>query len=142
MWGLAGGVVVLVGLVVFLVLRGGSTPPTDVGPTPKQTVSMPGDDSAVGNQVFDRPVVTAQSGAGSVTFRWTYPEPDKKDTFRIQYAASRDQAVSSDQSKVVTATKPTYTFTVPKGTKVCAGVVVVRAGNGSPPGGPECETAQ
>jgi hypothetical protein len=140
-WGLAGGVVVLVALVVFLVLRGGSTPAADVGPTPKQTVSMPGDDSAVGNPVFDRPVVKATSGPGTVTFRWSYPEPDRKDTFRIQYAASRDQAVRSD-SKVVTSTKPTYTFSVPKGTKVCAGVVVVRAGNGSPPGGPECETAQ
>jgi hypothetical protein len=140
-WGLAGGVVVLIALVVFLVLRGGSTPAADVGPTPEQTVSMPGDDSAVGNPVFDRPVVKATSGPGTVTFRWSYPEPDSKDTFRIQYAASRDQAVRSD-SKIVTSTKPTYTFSVPKGTKVCAGVVVVRAGNGSPPGGPECETAQ
>jgi hypothetical protein len=139
---LAAGVVVLVGLVVFLVVRGGSAPPGEVGPTPNQTVSMPGDDSAVGNPVFDRPVLSAQSGPGKVTFRWTYPEPDGKDTFRIQYAASRDDAVSADRSKVVTATKPTYTFSVPKGTKVCAGVVVIRAGQGSPPGGPQCETAQ
>ncbi len=141
-WGLAAGVVVLVAVVVLLVVRGGSTPAPDAGPTPKQTVSMPGDDSAVGNTVFDPPVVTAQSGAGKVTFRWTYTGPDPKDTFRIQYAASRDQAVSSEQSKVVTSARPTYTFTVPKGTKVCAGVTVVRAGRGSPPGGPQCETAQ
>ena len=59
------------------------------GPSRAPTVSMPGDDSAIGDGVFDKPTVSARSGAGNVSFTWNYPQPTKKDTFQVSSAPPR-----------------------------------------------------
>jgi serine/threonine protein kinase len=141
--GLAAGVVVLVGLVVFLLLRGGGgEAPEPALPSPSATVSMPGDDSAIGDGVFDKPTVTARSGSGSVSFTWNYPQPDKKDTFRLSYAPSASDAGNPERSKLVSVTTRSYTVKAAKGTKVCATVRVSRSGQISPGSDVQCETAQ
>jgi len=140
--GLAASVVVLVGLVVFLVLRSGSGDPTPATPTPSATVSMPGDDSAIGDGVFDKPTVSATSGRGSVRFTWNYPQPSKKDTFRVSYGPTPSDAGNPERARLVSVTARTYTVKAPKGTKVCATVVVARAGQASPGADVQCETAQ
>jgi serine/threonine protein kinase len=143
LWGLAAGVVVLVGLVVFLLLRGGGGgAPEPALPSPSATVSMPGDDSAIGDGVFDKPTVTARSGAGSVGFTWNYPQPDKKDTFRLSYAPTASDAGNPERSKLVSVTTRSYTVKAAKGTKVCATVRVSRSGQVSPGSDVQCETAQ
>ncbi|GGM87077.1 hypothetical protein GCM10009721_09970 [Terrabacter tumescens] len=143
LWGLAAGVVVLVGLVVFLLLRGGwGDAPEPALPSPSATVSMPGDDSAIGDGVFDKPTVTARSGAGSVGFTWNYPQPDKKDTFRLSYAPTASDAGNPERSKLVSVTTRSYTVKAAKGTKVCATVRVSRSGQVSPGSDVQCETAQ
>ncbi|MFM6847992.1 MAG: protein kinase domain-containing protein [Terrabacter sp.] len=141
LWGLVAGVVLLLGLVVFLVMRPGSVDPVAT-PTPSATVSMPGDDSAIGDGVFDQPVVDASSETGSVTFTWTYPNRSKKDTYRVSYGPTASDAGNPTRAKAVSVTVPRYTVKAPKGTKVCATVVVVRSGQGSPGAEPECETAR
>ena len=143
LWGLAAGVVVLGGLVVFLLLRpdggGGQDPAL---PAPSATVAMPGDDSAIGDGVFDKPSVTARSGAGSVGFTWNYPQPEKKDTFRLSYGPTPSDAGNPERAKLVSVTTRTYTVKAAKGTKVCATVRVSRAGQTSPGSDVQCETAQ
>ncbi|GAA2740190.1 serine/threonine-protein kinase [Terrabacter aerolatus] len=144
LWGLAAGVVVLVGLVVFLLLRPAGDGGQDAAapPTPSATVSMPGDDSAIGDGVFDKPSVTARSGAGSVGFTWNYPQPQKKDTFRLSYGPTPSDAGNPDRSRTVSVTTPTYTVKAAKGMKVCATVRVSRSGQISPGSDVQCETAQ
>ncbi|GAA2470021.1 serine/threonine-protein kinase [Terrabacter carboxydivorans] len=143
LWGLAAGVVVLVGLVVFLLLRpSGGSGEDPAMPAPSATVSMPGDDSAIGNGVFDKPSVTAKSGSGSVGFTWNYPQPDKKDTFRLSYGPTPSDAGNPERSKLVTVTTPSYTVKAAKGTKVCVTVRVSRSGQISPGSDVQCETAQ
>ncbi|KRC92720.1 serine/threonine protein kinase [Terrabacter sp. Root85] len=141
LWGLAASVVVLVGLVVFLVLRSGSGP-GPATPTPSATVSMPGDDSAIGDGVFDKPTISATSGRGSVRFTWNYPQPSTKDTFRVSYGPTPSDAGNPERARLVSVTARTYTVKAPKGAKVCATVVVARAGQASPGADVQCETAQ
>ncbi len=140
-WGLVAGMVLLLGLVAFLVLRPKTEDPV-AAPTPSATVSMPGDDSAIGDGVFDQPVVDANSEAGSVTFAWTYPNRSKKDTYRVSYGPTASDAGNPSRARTVSVTVPRYTVKAPKGTKVCATVVVVRSGQASPGAQPQCETAR
>ena len=140
-WGLVAGVVLLLGLVAFLVMRPKTGDPV-AAPTPSATVSMPGDDSAIGDGVFDQPVVDANSEAGSVTFAWTYPNRSKKDTYRVSYGPTASDAGNPSRARTVSVTVPRYTVKAPKGTKVCATVVVVRSGQASPGAQPQCETAR
>jgi len=142
LWGLAASVVVLVGLVVFPVLQSGSGDPTPATPTPSATISMPGDDSAIGDGVFDKPTISATSGRGSVRFTWNYPQPSTKDTFRVSYGPTPSDAGNPERARLVSVTARTYTVKAPKGTKVCATVVVARAGQASPGADVQCETAQ
>ena len=141
LWGLVAGVVLLVGLVVFLVLRPGSPAPA-APPSPSATVSMPGDDSAIGDGVFDQPVVAAASEPGSVTFTWSYPNRSKKDTYRVSYGPTASDAGNPQRATTVSVTVPRHTVKAPKGTKVCATVLVVRSGQASPGAEPRCETAR
>lgn len=141
LWGLVAGFVVLLGLVVFLVVRPGADDPVAT-PTPSATVSMPGDDSAIGDGVFDKPNVTAKSGVGSVSFTWSYPQPDTSDTFRVSYGASVSDAGNPDVAKRVSVTTRSYKVRAAKGTKVCATVRVSRSGQVSPGSDVQCETAQ
>ena len=140
--GLVAGVVVLVGLVVLLVVRRGSDDPARALPKPSATVSMPGDDSAIGDGVFDKPTVSARSGTGNVSFTWNYPQPTKKDTFRVSYGPTPSDAGNPDRAKTVSVSTRSYTVKAPKGTKVCATVVVARSGQASPGSDVQCETAQ
>jgi hypothetical protein len=140
--GLVAGVVVLVGLVVFLVVRPGSGDPTSAVPKPSATVSMPGDDSAIGDGVFDKPSVSARSGPGSVSFTWNYPQPTKQDTFRVSYGPTPSDAGNPGRAKLVSVPTRSFTVKAPKGTKVCATVVVARSGQASPGSDVQCETAQ
>ncbi|KRB46934.1 serine/threonine-protein kinase [Terrabacter sp. Root181] len=142
LWGLVAGVVVLVGLVVFLVARPGSDDDTPATPTPSATVSMPGDDSAIGDGVFDKPTISARSGQGRVSFTWSYPQPSTKDTFRVSYGPTPSDAGNPERATLVSVTARTYTVKAPQGTKVCATVVVARSGQASPGADVQCETAQ
>lgn len=141
LWGLVAGVVVLLGIVAFLVMRPKADDPVAI-PTPSATVSMPGDDSAIGDGVFDKPRVTARSGAGSVSFSWTYPQPDTKDSFRVSYGPTPSDAGNPDVAKRVSVTTRSYSVKAAKGTKVCATVRVSRSGQVSPGSDVQCETAQ
>lgn len=139
-WGLAAGLAVLLGLVVFLLLRpDGTAPEPAAQPDPVATVSMPGDDSAIGDGVFTAPTLEAASGKGSVTFRWSYPAPSKVDTFRLYVGPTSSDAERADPILVKTTT---HTIKARPGTKLCAVVKVNRNGQGSPVSDPRCETAQ
>ncbi|MDV3219947.1 protein kinase domain-containing protein [Intrasporangium sp.] len=139
LWGLVGGVVVLLGVVLFLLLRP-EDPGTGTGITaPSPTVSMPGDDNAVLDAVFDPPTLVAESSEGSVTFRWTYPQPAEGDTFRLLVAASQNE-VAEASPKVLE--KATFTEKVPQGQQRCAVVSVNRGGRESPRSPVQCETAR
>ncbi|GAA3696014.1 hypothetical protein GCM10022399_10630 [Terrabacter ginsenosidimutans] len=140
--GLVGGVILLAALVVFLVVRPGSDEPVPVVPSPSATVAMPGDDSAIGDGVFDKPSLTARSGAGSVSFTWNYPQPDKKDTFRVSYGPTPSDAGNPERAELVSVTTRSHTVKAAKGTKVCATVRVARSGQVSPGSDVQCETAQ
>jgi hypothetical protein len=137
-----GGVILLAALVVFLVVRPGSDEPVPVVPSPSATVAMPGDDSAIGDGVFDKPSLTARSGAGSVSFTWNYPQPDKKDRFRVSYGPTPSDAGNPERAKLVSVTTRSHTVKAGKGTKVCATVRVARSGQVSPGSDVQCETAQ
>jgi serine/threonine protein kinase len=141
LWGLVAGVVLLLGLVIFLATRSKGDDPVAT-PSPSATVSMPGDDSAIGDGVFDKPRVTARSGAGSVSFTWTYPQPDTKDSFRVSYGSTASAAGNPDVAKRVSVTTRSYSVKAAKGTKVCATVRVSRSGQVSPGSDVQCETAQ
>jgi hypothetical protein len=137
-WGLAVGVVVL--LVAFLLLRpDGAGEQPAAQPDPVNTVSMPGGDSAIGDGVFDKPTLQADSGKGSVTFRWSYPSPRQADTFRLYVGATSSDAERAEPIIVRTAT---HTIKAKPGTKLCAVVKVNRNGQGSPASEPRCETSQ
>jgi hypothetical protein len=139
-WGLAAGVVILLGLVAFLLLKpdgGGEQPAAQ--PDPLNTVSMPGDDSAIGDGVFDKPTLDADSGRGSVTFRWSYPSPRQADTFRLYVGATSSDA---ERAQPIIVRTTTHTIKAKPGTKLCAVVKVNRNGQGSPASEPRCETSQ
>jgi serine/threonine protein kinase len=140
LWGLVAGVVVLAALVTVLMLRPGASP--TVTPPPSPTVSMPGDDSAIGDGVFDKPVIDTTSQVGSVTFAWSYPQPSKKDTFRFSYGPTPSDAGNPERARTVSVTAKRYTVRAARGTKVCATVLVVRSGQASPGSAVECETAR
>lgn len=137
LWGLAAGVVVLLGLVLFLLLRPGGEAEPVVMPSP--TVSFPGNTDAIPNGVYDPPTVAARSGRGSVSFAWSYPQAEKTDTFRV-YVGPRAQ--DAGKAKPVALKTPSHAVKVPPGTQVCAIVIVNRAGQSSPASEPVCETAQ
>ncbi len=140
--GLAAGVVLLLGLVLFLLLRpdaGSAAVDTGSRPTPVATVTMPGDDSAIGDGVFTPPALAADSGKGSVTFRWTYGSPRPSDTFRLFVGPSSGAAQQADPIIVKTTT---HTIKAKPGARLCAVVQVNRGGQGSPLSDPQCETAQ
>ncbi|MBC9820324.1 serine/threonine-protein kinase [Terrabacter sp. MAHUQ-38] len=141
-WGLVAGVVVLAALATFLVLRPGSDPSATVTPTPSPTVTMPGDDSAIGDGVFDKPALEPESEVGRVTFTWSYPQPSKKDTFRVSIGPTPSDAGNPERSRTVSVTSSRYAVKAAKGTKVCATVIVVRAGQASPGSDVQCETAR
>ena len=140
LWGLVAGVVVLAALATALLLRP-DAPPTSA-PAPSPTVSMPGDDSAIGDGVFDKPVIDTTSEVGRVTFAWSYPQPSKKDTFRLSYGPTASDAGNPERARTVSVTASRYTVKASKGTKVCATVLVVRSGQASPGSDVECETAR
>ncbi|GAA5017759.1 serine/threonine-protein kinase [Terrabacter aeriphilus] len=143
LWSLIGSVAVLAALVLFLVLRPEPVSPVTADPPrPSATVSMPGDDSAIGDGVFDKPTIEATSAAGRVSFSWSYPNASKKDTFRVSYAAKAGDVGNRDRSRTVMVTARSFTVKAQKGRQVCASVVVVRAGQGSPGADPQCETAR
>ena len=141
LWSLVAGVVVLAGLVLFLVLRPGDEP-TPAVVTPSPTVSMPGDDSAIGDGLFDQPTLSAASGRGTVRFTWNYPQTSKKDVYRLSLGATPADAGDPKRAKFVTVTTRTHTVKAAKGTKVCATVLVSRSGQSSPGSSIQCETAQ
>jgi hypothetical protein len=103
---------------------------------------MPGDDSAIGDGVFDKPVIDTTSQVGSVTFAWSYPQPSKKDTFRFSYGPTPSDAGNPERARTVSVTAKRYTVRAARGTKVCATVLVVRSGQASPGSAVECETAR
>lgn len=142
LWGLVAGVVVLVGLVLFLVLRPSGDDAAAPVVRPSATVSMPGDDSAIGDGLFDKPTLSAASVPGAVRFTWNYPQPSKKDVYRLSMGPTPADAGNPERSKTVQVAATTYTVKVPKGTKVCATVLVTRSGQGSPGSTIQCETAQ
>ena len=140
LWGLVGGLVVLLGVVAFLLLRPeGSEADADTAARPSPTVSMPGDDNAVLDAVFDAPTVVAESGEGSVTFRWSYPQPAVGDSYRVFVAPIQNEVVKA-APRVVKET--TLTEQVPEGLQLCAVVTVNRSGRESPRSQVECETAR
>jgi len=140
LWALGAAVLVLLGVVAFLVLR--PEAPSDDGVAtapPSPTVSMPGDDNALPGGVFDPPTLAAESGLGSVTFRWSYPQPLKGDTYRLR--------VGVTQGEVRTATpqvldETSHTQRVAVGEQLCAVVTVNRGGQESPASAVQCETAR
>lgn len=136
LWGLAAGVVVLLGVVLFLVFRPDGAEPVEATPSP--TISLTDDNSAIGNGVFDPPTLVAEPGPGSVSFRWTYADMAKGDSYHLLIASDRNK-IREDTPEVVKVT--TKTVKVPKGTQVCASVIVNRNGTQSPPSQPGCETA-
>lgn len=142
LWGLVAGVVVLVGLVLFLVLRPAGDEPTPAVVTPSATVSMPGDDSAIGDGLFDKPALSATSAAGAVRFTWNYPQPSKKDVYRLSLGPTPADAGNPQTARTVRVAAMTYTVKAAKGTRVCATVLVTRSGQGSPGSTIQCETAQ
>ncbi|MGN6754416.1 MAG: serine/threonine-protein kinase [Intrasporangium sp.] len=139
-WGLAAGVVVLLGLVAFLVMRPqGDSGPPESQPDPVGTVSMPGGDSAIGDGVFDKPTLEADSAKGSVTFSWSYASPRPTDTFRLYVGATSSEA---QQAEPIIVKTTRHTIKANPGTKLCAVVKVNRNGQGSPASEPRCETSQ
>ena len=138
LWGLVGGLVVLLGVVVFLLLQPEDSD-ADAAARPSPTVSMPGDDNAVLDAVFDAPTVVAESGDGSVTFRWSYPQPAEGDSYRLFMAPVQSEVVKATPR---TVEEMTLTEKVPKGQQLCAVVTVNRGGRESPRSQVECETAR
>ncbi|MDN5795271.1 MAG: serine/threonine protein kinase [Intrasporangium sp.] len=138
---LAAGVVALLGVVVFLMIGpdGDATTDPATPPQPVGSVSMPGDDSAIGDGVFTKPVLEADGGTGSVTFRWTYESPLGTDTFRLYVGPSSSEAERATPLVVKTAR---HTVRAKPGTRLCAVVQVNRGGQGSPVSDPQCEVAQ
>src|SRR4051812_37010011 len=108
-WGLVGGVAVLAGVLLLLVLRPGEDDPLPAQTRPSATVSMPGDDSAIGDGVFDKPIVSATSGRGSVGFTWNYPQASAKDTYRLSVGPTARDAANPDRAKLVPVTSRTFT---------------------------------
>lgn len=141
-WGLLAGVVVLAALALFLVLRPSGEEPTPAVVTPRASVSMPGDNSAIGDGLFDRPSLSAVSGPGSVRFTWNYPQTSKKDVYRLSLGATPADAGDPNRAKFVSVAARSYTVKAPKGTKVCATVLLTRSGQASPGSAIQCETAQ
>ncbi|MEW1952195.1 protein kinase [Terrabacter sp. NPDC080008] len=144
LWSLVGGVVMLAALVLFLLLRpsGDEPAPTPAGPTPRATVSMPGDDSAIGDGLFDKPTLSATSTRGAVRFTWNYPSSSKKDVYRVSVGATPAEAGNTDKTTFVSVAARSYTVKAAKGTKVCATVLLTRSGQSSPGSTIQCETAQ
>jgi serine/threonine protein kinase len=131
--------VALLGVVGFVITRGGGEADPGGTGTPVSTVSAPADDSALGDAVFDPPTLKAASHPGSVEFTWAYPGPDAKDTFRIKAAATVADAGATGSILVRT---PRYESKAKAGAQICASVSVVRRGAQSPWSEPVCERSQ
>ncbi|WP_374971125.1 serine/threonine-protein kinase [Terrabacter sp. BE26] len=141
LWGLVAGVVVLAGLVLFLVFRPGAEP-TPAVVTPSPTVSMPGDDSAIGQGLFDKPTLSAVSSRGSVRFTWNYSDTSAKNVYVLWLGPTPSDAGNPKRAKAVRVSAMSYSVKAPKGTRVCATVLVGRSGQTSPGSPVQCETAQ
>ncbi|HEX5969977.1 MAG TPA: protein kinase, partial [Intrasporangium sp.] len=139
LWGLVVGVVVLLAVVAFLLLRPESAGSGADTAAPSPTVSMPGDDSAVLDAVFEAPTLVAESGEGSVTYKWSYPHPAEGDSYRLFVAPIQSEVVKATPRAVA---ETTLTEKVPKGQQLCAVVTVNRSGRESPRSQVECETAR
>jgi tRNA A-37 threonylcarbamoyl transferase component Bud32 len=138
--GLVSAVAVLVAAVAFLLLRPDANPDEqDIVPTPIGSVTMPGGDSAIGDGVFSKPTIAADSAEGTVTFRWSYDDPRDSDTFRLFVGPTSNDAARAEPI-VVTTTM--HTVKAKPGTQLCAVVQVNRSGQGSPVSEPTCERAQ
>lgn len=139
--GLVSVVAVIVAAVAFLVLRPDASPdePGGAVPTPVGSVTMPGGDSAIGDGVFSKPAIAADSAEGTVTFRWSYDDPRDSDTFRLFVGPTSNDAARAEPI-VVTTTM--HTLKAKPGTQLCAVVQVNRSGQGSPVSEPTCERAQ
>ena len=140
--GLVAGVVVLVGLVVFLVVRPGPDDPTPAMPKPSATVSMPGDDSAIGDGVFDKPTVSATVGLGQRQFHVELPAAHAEGHLPGVLRPHAVRCREPGPRQIVSVATRSYTVKAAKGTKVCATVVVARRGQTSPGSDVQCETAQ
>ncbi|MEI2825812.1 MAG: hypothetical protein V9F04_04975 [Dermatophilaceae bacterium] len=78
-----GGLIVAAALGgAFLATRSTGTPTTPVKPT--TTVAPTGDDSGIGEAVFEAPSVVAEAQPGAVRFTWNYVQPSPKDTFQVK----------------------------------------------------------
>jgi hypothetical protein len=136
--GLVSAVAVLVAVAAFLLLRpepGSGDEPASL-PTPVGSVTMPGGDSAIGDGVFSKPTLDADSAEGTVTFRWSYDGPRDSDTFRLFVGPTSNDAARAEPVVVRTST---HTVKAKPGTQVCAVVQVNRNGQGSPVSEPTCE---
>lgn len=133
---IAAGLVIALAAGGYAIRRVQDTPTAP--PTPPTIVSSPRDTAAV-DGVFERPVVSAESGIGEVKFTWSYPGRLGTDRYRLKMGPSSDEAARATPLPV---TEPAYVAKVPAGTTVCASVSVIRSGLASPPASPKCETAR
>jgi hypothetical protein len=107
---------------------------------PSPTITIPNTDSALGGDaVFDKPTLRAETGTGSVSFHWTYPQPAKGDSYYLQWSFKKSD-VRNGKVEVLKTTL--HTVKAPAGQEVCATVLVSRAGQSSPPAEVACETAR
>jgi hypothetical protein len=139
--GLVSVVAVLVAVVAFLLLRPDAKPDEQAGnpPTPVGSVTMPGGDSAIGDGVFSKPTIAADSVEGAVTFRWSYDGPRDSDTFRLFVGPTSNDAARGEPIVVKTTE---HLIKAKPDTQVCAVVQVNRNGQGSPVSEPVCERSQ
>ena len=138
LWGLAAGVVALLGAVLFLVLRPKSGEEPVVAPSP--TITIPDTGSAIGGEdgVYEAPILAAEAGPGTVSFSWHYPQPVKGDTFHLQIAPKKSEV---GKAKPIVLKTTLYTQKAAKGEELCATVLVSRSGISSPAAVVACETA-
>ncbi len=136
--GLGTMVLALVGVIAFLLLRPSEPETPTASAPPSPTVSMPGDDSAIGNAVFEAPALEARRGPGTVTFTWSYAAPLESDSYVLFTGPTSSDAQRATPLQVKTRT---HTVKVAAGTQVCALVKVNRSGQASPASEPKCETA-
>jgi hypothetical protein len=133
-----GGLIVAAALGgAFLATRSTGTPTTPVKPT--TTIAPTGDDSGIGEAVFEAPSVVAEAQPGAVRFTWNYVQPSPKDTFQVKLGPTATEAIAASPTTLSTRR---YDAPVAAGTPVCAVVTVVRNGQMSPASLAVCATAQ
>lgn len=129
--GLAAGAAALVALAVvgFALTRSGGASEGDEALKPVATVSVPVDDNAIGDAVFNPPTIKTAIRPGAVVFTWVYVAPNVTDTFRIKVAPTVAR-VEAQAPKLVKT--PTFVARAKAGAAQCASVSVVRRGAQSP----------